>query len=234
VTPIQLEHIKVVKKANGGKLTAQSVLTDACNPNSPLHGLFTWDDSEAAISYRLIQAAGVIRVAVRFVGVVSAQPQRARVRVQSKPSHKTARDVKTLDKDEMLREEIIRLEIHEAEIAVEVSLLESEREWVAAEIRRLRAKLPKGDRVYNESDGFAAECFTRGVPLKDIIMIANDLYAGAEKNEEDMRLLQRNFGLKRPDGWNSDLAQKQWGKACEIGFTEGAFGLFPYGERRTS
>lgn len=43
------------------RLTPADVLEEAAEPESPLHGFFEWDDSEAAHHYRLAQAAGLIR-----------------------------------------------------------------------------------------------------------------------------------------------------------------------------
>ena len=47
--------------ARDGKLTAETVLDDAYNPNSPLHAQFEWDDTVAAHQYRLVQARQIIR-----------------------------------------------------------------------------------------------------------------------------------------------------------------------------
>ena len=45
-------------------LSAEDVLEAASDSASPLHGLFTWDDTEAAVQYRLQQASGLIRAYV--------------------------------------------------------------------------------------------------------------------------------------------------------------------------
>lgn len=57
-------HIDLLRKEQKGELTAEDVLKDARNPNSPLHGFFEWDDSAAAEQYRLKQARGLIRSVV--------------------------------------------------------------------------------------------------------------------------------------------------------------------------
>lgn len=44
-----------------GRITPRSVVDDARNPESPLHGFFEWDDSKAAEAYRLDQARALIR-----------------------------------------------------------------------------------------------------------------------------------------------------------------------------
>lgn len=58
------KHIELLRKKQKGELTAQDVLDDARNPNSPLHSFFEWDDGEAAEQYRLQQARGLIRSVV--------------------------------------------------------------------------------------------------------------------------------------------------------------------------
>lgn len=44
-----------------GKLTADSVVTAASDPVSPMHDRFEWDDEVAAHEYRLEQARALIR-----------------------------------------------------------------------------------------------------------------------------------------------------------------------------
>jgi len=60
------------------------VLRAAALPKSPLHGYFTWDDSEAAQAWRLHQARQLIAsVKVQLVGPTGPQePIRAWVSVQ--------------------------------------------------------------------------------------------------------------------------------------------------------
>lgn len=46
---------------DNGRLAPADVVEAARNPESPLHSHFTWDDSEAAEKYRLMQARTLIR-----------------------------------------------------------------------------------------------------------------------------------------------------------------------------
>lgn len=46
---------------NSGSITAKEVLADAEKKESPLHAYFEWDDSKAAIEYRLYQARNLLR-----------------------------------------------------------------------------------------------------------------------------------------------------------------------------
>lgn len=66
-------HLDLLRQKMKGELTPQDVVSDARNPNSPLHSFFEWDDSEAAEQYRLGQARGLIR-AVVAVYVSDAKP----------------------------------------------------------------------------------------------------------------------------------------------------------------
>lgn len=57
-------HMEFLRNQCKGELTAQDVLDDARNPNSPLHSFFEWNDSAAAEAHRLAQARGLIRSVV--------------------------------------------------------------------------------------------------------------------------------------------------------------------------
>jgi len=64
---IQAELSRLYEKH--GKLTAQIVVEAARSKKSPIHDEFEWDDSKAAIRYRLYQARTLIRkVHVLVVG----------------------------------------------------------------------------------------------------------------------------------------------------------------------
>ncbi len=49
---------------NRGELTAELVLEEAKKKKSPLHICFEWNDSKAAVKYRLEQARGIIKAVV--------------------------------------------------------------------------------------------------------------------------------------------------------------------------
>jgi hypothetical protein len=55
------EALRELETAEGKLDPEQVVAFAASNPDSPLHGWFTWDDSEAARRYRLNQARDLIR-----------------------------------------------------------------------------------------------------------------------------------------------------------------------------
>jgi hypothetical protein len=62
--------LKRIAKCNGGVLTAEAVVEAARNVHNPLHSSFTWDNTEAAIKWRLHQARNIIlRVKVEVANV---------------------------------------------------------------------------------------------------------------------------------------------------------------------
>lgn len=65
MTPETIKRIRSLE-APDGTLTAETVLDDARDPQSPLHAHFEWDDSKAAEAFRLDQARKLIR-SVRLV-----------------------------------------------------------------------------------------------------------------------------------------------------------------------
>jgi hypothetical protein len=60
-----------ISTANGNHITAEMVLLAAKHPKSPLHSLFQWDDSLAAIEYRKEQARRLIQSAKFFPQMVA-------------------------------------------------------------------------------------------------------------------------------------------------------------------
>ena len=57
----QLEALKEIAKRDGGLLRPQAVVDAARPKDSPLHGAFCWNNTEAAQKYRLLQAQQIIR-----------------------------------------------------------------------------------------------------------------------------------------------------------------------------
>lgn len=65
--PIIVGELKRIAAEHGGILQAETVVDCARDPQSPLHGQFQWDDTEAAASWRLHQARMLIsRVVVTY------------------------------------------------------------------------------------------------------------------------------------------------------------------------
>ncbi len=55
----ELEKVRIENP--DGLLVPSAVVDTAAHPDSPLHSYFTWDDSEAAKKWRLVQARALIR-----------------------------------------------------------------------------------------------------------------------------------------------------------------------------
>jgi hypothetical protein len=60
-------EMAVIAKRNGGLLRPVDVVEFAEDKRTELHGKFTWDDSDAAVQYRLWQAREIIRVSVSIL-----------------------------------------------------------------------------------------------------------------------------------------------------------------------
>ena len=54
------DELKRIAKRNDGILTAEAVVEAASKEDNPLHSAFTWDNTEAAIKWRLHQARNII------------------------------------------------------------------------------------------------------------------------------------------------------------------------------
>ena len=54
------DELKRIAKRNDGVLTAEAVVEAASIEDNPLHSAFTWDNTEAAIKWRLHQARNII------------------------------------------------------------------------------------------------------------------------------------------------------------------------------
>lgn len=63
------ERIEQLIKANGGKVSPADVVKDAKKQASVFHDYFEWDDSKAAVGYRLVQAREIVRGIVTVVKV---------------------------------------------------------------------------------------------------------------------------------------------------------------------
>lgn len=63
---IVLAELEIIRSEHEGLLKAEDVVDYARNPDTVLHGKFTWDDTEAAERFRLMQARQVIRVHVKI------------------------------------------------------------------------------------------------------------------------------------------------------------------------
>jgi hypothetical protein len=97
-----------------GELTPQLVLWAASAEASPLHAMFTWDDTVAANAYREQQARGLIRrVQVKMINLVEETETKIRVfhNVTRTDEEGIARrryiNVETVLKDDALRAQML-------------------------------------------------------------------------------------------------------------------------------
>jgi len=60
-------ELKRLARVHNGKLTAEIVVNAAKPESSPLHNRFTWDDTDAARSWRLYEARKLISVCVEYL-----------------------------------------------------------------------------------------------------------------------------------------------------------------------
>lgn len=81
-------ELNLLAKKYKGHLTPEIVIRAAKDPDSALHGEFTWDDAEAAHRYRLVQARALIRSATFLVKTGETRTMLpAFVRDPDKPYH---------------------------------------------------------------------------------------------------------------------------------------------------
>lgn len=89
-TKTYAEELNEIAAACGGTLHPEAVVEYARDPETTLHGRFTWDDTEAAALYRIQQAQHVIRCHVIQLPNENSEPVRVRAFVSlpsSRPSH---------------------------------------------------------------------------------------------------------------------------------------------------
>ena len=60
-------ELRKIERANGGVLLPEAVVEYAKDESTALHSAFEWDDSAAAVAWRVHQARNLIRVMVQIV-----------------------------------------------------------------------------------------------------------------------------------------------------------------------
>lgn len=135
-------------------LSAEDVVEAARVESSPLHGLFTWDDSEAAEEWRKYEARGVMR-SIRIVktdetGAESRSIVYAAVRVEGEKDRLYVPVSKAMRQDNLRRQMIAAaisgLEGWKArfcELADEASFASSCVDAAIKDLRRIDAETPK-------------------------------------------------------------------------------------------
>ena len=97
--------ITALRVKMGGGLTPADVVDVAASRKSPLHRLFTWDDTEAARQFRLQQARSVLNCIVSIEpGETEPVPMNTNVRVGKRLTYLDTRDAV---RDDEIRERIL-------------------------------------------------------------------------------------------------------------------------------
>jgi hypothetical protein len=113
------ERLESIRRSYGGALTAAAVVTDARQQGSLLHGVFEWDDREAAEEYRLVQARELIRGLVVVVSPTTKRvdPVRAFVSVsapsETRPAERVYTSLQDALADPARRAEVLSRARHE-------------------------------------------------------------------------------------------------------------------------
>ena len=106
-----LAELEGLRTEAGGMLLPEAVVQRARSSNSALHKYFEWDDSEAAVAYRMQQARRVIRTVVRIVERPNAPATQVRAFI-SLPSDRATtggyRAVEEIMSDEAMLAEAVR------------------------------------------------------------------------------------------------------------------------------
>lgn len=97
---------------HGGTITPAQVVAFAKNPETALHGVFEWDDGEAAQKYREVQAARYIRAVARIIERPGTKPVRVRAFV-SLPEEQGYRDINGVLEDPESRDALLRQALRE-------------------------------------------------------------------------------------------------------------------------
>ena len=107
------KELERIRNQNGGVLNPADVVAAAAPKSNPIHDLFTWDDTAAAIEYRLWQARMLIRVTVT---VLPGDTKESRVYVsleEDRNSEGGYRHVVDVLQDSDLREKLLEQALEE-------------------------------------------------------------------------------------------------------------------------
>jgi|SRR4051812_17304928 hypothetical protein len=137
---------KIALMDENGRLRPEAVLEDAENPESPLHGCFTWDDGEAAYRWRLNEARMLIRTSYTVVVEQQAVPIKTRAFVSLK-SARTARTgytpIRRVLSEPELHAELLRNALEDLEAMERRYGHLRELKAVFSALRRVRRRVPR-------------------------------------------------------------------------------------------
>lgn len=100
------ERLELIRIKHAGRLTPEMVVSDAKAKKSPLHDAFEWDNTKAAVAYRLVQAGDLIRAIIVVTDEApNMPPVRAFVNVEDDTRHYTSIQHAMSDKE--LRAQVV-------------------------------------------------------------------------------------------------------------------------------
>lgn len=104
-----IAELKRISEANDGLLLPEAVVKEARYKDSPLHGQFDWDNTEAAQKWRLHQARMLINVVVELISP-NGKPVETRVFVSLKSDRDEGgyRSIVAVLKNDDLRAQLIQ------------------------------------------------------------------------------------------------------------------------------
>jgi hypothetical protein len=198
----QHEYLELMRKQAGGELSADAVLGDAKNPNSPLHTEFEWNDETAAAAYRLDQARKVIRLHVQ---VMTQAQVSTRVRIRPDTTGERQGEAGFMKSRADERGQIVNAARQAALARVEANkALQRERAW---EDHMMLLLGEVKDDVERTSDAAAiAGMYVRGAPI--------DALVGDGWTRGDVSDLVNRYGISRADGWSAERASLAWREAA--------------------
>jgi hypothetical protein len=143
------ERLAMLTQQAGGILTPEAVVKDAMTEDSPLHGLFEWDQSKAAWSHWLDRARQIIRsVRINFRDDTTSVSVVAYARDPNMGDEQGYRQTLSIRSDQELAREVLVQEFGRAaaylrrarELAVAFSL-EAEVEDIQSRLSLLRERI---------------------------------------------------------------------------------------------
>lgn len=151
----QVACLQAIADANGGRLTPDDVVENARNEESPLHGLFDWNEAHAAMEYWRWRAREIIR-AVRVQVVTDTQVVRTIGYVRDpslEPSEQGYISTAVLRDDVALSREAVEYELTRAHAALKRAREVAQALGLEREIDRLMTRVDRVKRKASEQQG---------------------------------------------------------------------------------
>lgn len=137
-----ISELSRIAAKSGGILKPELVIEEARRPSSPLHGRFTWADTEAAHLWRLEEARRLIRVTVQMIPNGSDEPERIWVSLKQDQNKEGGgyRTLVSVLSDADLRKQLLNEALEDMKYFEEKYSHLKELAEVFASIKKLRGK----------------------------------------------------------------------------------------------